>query len=82
LEDLFSYLFNQFGSGIIVLINSVSEPIEQSLLVLNVIDELGDVLFLSNRLQHPQHCLVGTAVFGSVQRTGCPGDGCIDIDSG
>lgn len=82
LEDLFGDAFDDLGSGVVVFVDPVAEAVEQSFFVLYVLDELRDVWFFANRLEHPQHCLIGTAVLAAVEGTGRPCDCCVDIDAG
>ena len=81
LKNLIGYLFDELSSRIIVFIDAVTESIEQSFFLLHVIDKLGNVLFLANRLQHPKNCLIGTSVFGTVKSSSCTCDRGVDVHS-
>lgn len=69
LEDLVSDLLDNLGPRIVAFVDSMAEPIEKLLSVLDILDELRDVFFLTDRLEHPQHCLVGASVLGTVECT-------------
>lgn len=79
LEHLLSDTLDDLGSGIVVFVDTMTESVEQAFLVLDVLDELRDVGFLADRLQHPQHSLVGTTVLASVKSTSGTCDGGVDI---
>ena len=43
------------------------ETHEHLLLVLNVLNELGNLFFGTNLLEHPQDCLIGATMTGSIK---------------
>lgn len=58
------------------------ETKEDSALVLHFIDELRDVLFDLDLLQHSDHSFVGSSVFGPVEGSSCHSDSSVEVDSG
>lgn len=81
LEDLLSDLFDDLGTRVVVLVDSVTETVEESLLVLDIFDELRDVGLLADGLQHAQHCLVGASVLSAVKGSSGSSNGGVDVDS-
>jgi hypothetical protein len=80
-EDFVCDSFDDFGSGVVALVDSMAEPVEQFLFVLYVLDELRDVVLMSDSLEHSQDSLVGSTVFGSVKGSRSTSDTGVDVDS-
>lgn len=80
-EWINGYVLDDLGSGVIVFVYSVAEARENSLSTLYLIDELGDILFCSNFLQHSDDSFVGSSMPGSIESSSGHSDGGIDINS-
>lgn len=60
----------------------MAEPIQQFLLVLNILDKLRNIRLLADLFQHPQNSLIGPTMFRPIQRPSGPSNRRIDIDAG
>lgn len=81
LEHLLSHFFYKFGPRVIIFVHSMTETIEKSFSVLNVLNKLGNVGLFTNRLKHSQDCLIGSSMFGAVESSCSTCDSSVDIDS-
>lgn len=59
----------------------MSESKQNSVFILDFVDELGDVFFGSDSLKHPDHSFVGSSVFGTIKSSSCHSDSSVDVDS-
>ena len=75
------YLLDNFSTRVIVLIDSVTEPEEDSFSFLDFLDNFRNVIFRSDFFKHPDDSLIGSSMSGSIESTSGHSDGCIDIDS-
>jgi hypothetical protein len=75
------YLLDNFSARVIVLIDSMTEPEEDSFSFLDFLDNFRNVFFRSDFFQHPDDSLIGSSMPGSIESTSGHGDGCVDIDS-
>ena len=81
-EHLIGNLLNDFGPGIVVFVNPVSETIEQTLSVLDIINKFGYIFFFANLLQHSQDSLVGSSMLGPIKCSSGSCDRSVDVNSG
>lgn len=79
LEHLLSDLLHNLSPRIVVLVDSMSKSVKQSLLVLHIFDELRDIGLLTNLLQHSQHSLIGSTMLRPIQSSSGSGNGCVDV---
>ena len=75
------YLFDDFGPGVVVLIDSVSESEEYFFSGLDFHDEFADVFFASNAFQHSNDGFIGSTVLGPIESPSSHRDGSVDIDA-
>lgn len=59
----------------------MSESKQNSVFILDLVDELGNVFFGADSLKHSDHSFVGSSVFGTIKSSSCHGDSSVDIDS-
>lgn len=78
-EDILSDLANNLSTGVVILVNTVTEAHKDLLLVLDSLDESWDVLDVPDLLKHAQDSLVGTTVTGSVESSDGTGKRGINI---
>ena len=81
LEHLLRDLLHNLSPRVVVLVDSMSESVKQSLLVLHIFNELWDIGLLPNLLQHSQHSLIGSTMLRSIQSSSSPGNSCVDVYS-
>jgi hypothetical protein len=82
LEHFVRYLFDDFGPRVVVFVDSVPKPIQQSFFLFHTFDKFGDILLFADRLKHPQNSLVGSSMFGTIKCASGPSNSSIDINSG
>lgn len=66
LENILCNTLDNFSSGIIAFIDTMTEPIQQFLPILNILNKLRNIFLLANLLEHPKHSLIGPTMFGSI----------------
>jgi hypothetical protein len=66
----------------VVLVNTMTEAHEDLLLVLDTLDESGDILNITDLFEHAKYGLVGTTVAGAVESGHSAGKGGVDIGLG
>ena len=81
-KNLVHNLANDLRARVEVLVHPVAKPEELLLLVLDGLQEPGNVLHGSDPLEHPEHGLVGAAVERAVQGSHRAADGGEDVDPG
>ena len=69
-------------TGVVVLVHAVAEAHETARLVLDALDEGGNVGDVADLLEHAHHGLVGAAVAGAVERGDGAGEAGVDVDAG
>ena len=82
LEDSVGKCANNLGTGVVVFIHTMSEAHQHLLTVLDILDELGNVFYRANLVEHAQDSLVGTTVTGSVEGSHSTGEGSVNISLG
>jgi hypothetical protein len=78
-EDIVGDLADNSGSGVVALVDAVTKAHKHLFLVLDALDERGDVLNVTNLLKHAEHGLVGTTVAGAVEGSYGTSEGSVDI---
>ena len=78
-EHIVGELAHKASPRVEVLVDAMAEAHEHLLAILHVLDELGDVLYIANLVQHAKHCLICTTVAWAVKSSHGTGKGCVDI---
>merc|ERR1740139_1564299 len=78
-EHVISDFANDGSARVEVLVVAVTEAHERLLAVLDILDELGDVIDMADRVQHAEDGLIGATVAGSVESGDGSGEGGVDI---
>ena len=64
-EHVIHNFFDDFDSGVLVFIDSMSKPIEQNLFIFDIFDKLGHFVLGPDTLQHNQDQLGVSALLGA-----------------
>ena len=78
-ENFISGSLDDLGSGIVTLVDSVSESHKHLFAVLDVLNELRNVFFGADLLEHAEDGFVGSSVAGSVESSHCSGEAGVHI---
>jgi hypothetical protein len=81
LKHFISDFLHDLGSGIVILIHSMTETHQKFLSILNILNKLRDIFFIPNFFKHSKHSFIGPPMFGSIQRGSASSHSSVHIHS-